>query len=338
MPSRTPLLALVLLAQACAIPQAHIESSGGELEITLPMPDGMLINPGPGHVPPPRVYNPYFFGEQAFLDLGMGASHMCALKLDGTILCYGTVERYLAAPPGVFEELEVSPTGSCARASDDSWTCWGFPAGNEHWLPGGPEWPAGPIHELHLGALGACDHRADGTVYCWGRDPWVAQPVGSYSQFDVNTMGLSGCGVRSDTQEIACAAYDGEPMREEYELTGTFSQVNLHMDVIAGVRTDGRLAAAGVNRLGLLQDLPADTDFIEIQVGDMGSVALRADGSLYLHDHDLEAQSWRYQAPEDWTYIQVVYGDTSYCARADSGRITCVGNLDWLPEPDPNAP
>lgn len=122
-----------------------------------------------------------------FSSLSAGASHACALTIDGTAYCWGdnragqlgtgATATWSAATPVAgghrFRSISAGPSFTCAVATDAAAYCWGVgyfgsPSLGEssttpRLVPGGLSWRA-----ISAGDLFACGLTTSGTAYCWG--------------------------------------------------------------------------------------------------------------------------------------------------------------------------
>jgi len=85
-----------------------------------------------------------------FIDIAVGISHSCALRMDGTAVCWGAGKTNgacdtsldgcgMAAPPSdTFSELGLGYTHSCGLRRDNTLVCWGSNTGNRSTPPTGP--------------------------------------------------------------------------------------------------------------------------------------------------------------------------------------------------------
>lgn len=102
------------------------------------------------------------------LKIATGGSHACAIKLDGTVQCWG-VDNYGQAtvPPDLGPVLDIGAGGyhTCALKIDSSVVCWGTPPPAIA-VPG----DLGAVQQLSSGEATNCVLEAAGTVRCWGYD------------------------------------------------------------------------------------------------------------------------------------------------------------------------
>ena len=111
-----------------------------------------------------------------FTELSAGYDHICGLRTDGTIACWGfDYEGNLDAPEGRFTAVAVSVKDgahSCGIRTDRSVACWGP---NDH---GQANPPAGQFTALALFRQTSCATRTEGVAVCWGQRGLVPPPDG----------------------------------------------------------------------------------------------------------------------------------------------------------------
>ena len=104
-------------------------------------------------------------GEK-FAAISSGTSHTCALRADGTPMCWGQNRHGQASPPPgeKFVAISSGTSHTCALRTDGTPTCWGGWGGYGQASP--------PLGEkfvaLSSGGFHTCALRADGRPVCWG--------------------------------------------------------------------------------------------------------------------------------------------------------------------------
>lgn len=111
-----------------------------------------------------------------FVSVSVGHDHVCGLRGNGTIACWGagvgigsTVAGGKArSPSGTYRAVTAGGTFSCALLSDSTLDCWGS---KDQWQVYTPD---GRFAEITAGWGHACARFADNSVNCWG-DQWGAE-------------------------------------------------------------------------------------------------------------------------------------------------------------------
>ena len=160
----------------------------------------------PGNVddqPHPRQVRTADRALDAVVQVSAGASHACAVRVDGTVWCWGAgdsgqlgdgaaIEQRFAAPVrrsdgAALDAASLVAAGagfSCAARSTGVW-CWGSNMFAQLGQPGGPESSANPVVALASEAIAiaaggghACAIEPDGSAWCWGRaeDGQIGEP------------------------------------------------------------------------------------------------------------------------------------------------------------------
>ena len=111
-----------------------------------------------------------------FVSVSVGHDHVCGLRGNGTIACWGAgvgVGSAVAggkarSPSGTYQAVTAGGTFSCAMLSDDTLQCWGS---KDQWQVYTPD---GRFAEITAGWGHACARFANNSVTCWG-DQWGAE-------------------------------------------------------------------------------------------------------------------------------------------------------------------
>ena len=109
-----------------------------------------------------------------------GSDHTCALRADGSPVCWGNSDYGQATPPEGerFATVSSGANHTCALRADGAAVCWGAALGDKYtsygyttvvgW--GQSEPPEGErFSSISSGASHTCGLRLDGTVLCWGK-------------------------------------------------------------------------------------------------------------------------------------------------------------------------
>ncbi len=129
--------------------------------------------------------------SECFAGLAGGGAHVCALKLDGTVWCWGSNSAYqqtdglpigttmtaMAVPSlSDIDRIAAGQSFTCVRRSSDKTVqCFGSNASGQIGNGGaaGTQVPTaptalGPVTEISAGRDHACAITTGGAVYCWG--------------------------------------------------------------------------------------------------------------------------------------------------------------------------
>ena len=114
-------------------------------------------------------------------DVAAGGSHSCAVKVNGTVRCWGSnIYGQKSVPAGLTNVVQVAAgfDFTCALKSDQSVVCWGgnsavrSAVADPITVPDDLADPATAYGaQLSAGAFHVCLARGDGKVRCWGAPP-----------------------------------------------------------------------------------------------------------------------------------------------------------------------
>ena len=114
-----------------------------------------------------EVMDPPVEDDERFASISSGLAHVCALRDDGTLVCWGADESGQASPPQGEEFASISSgrVHTCALRDDGTPVCWGNDESGQASPPQGEAFTA-----ISGGGKHTCALRADGSAVCWGND------------------------------------------------------------------------------------------------------------------------------------------------------------------------
>lgn len=242
--------------------------------------------------------------------IAAGADHSCAIRVDGTIVCWGSNSYgQTDAPGGAFTAVSAGTYHSCAIRTDSTVVCWGD---NPY---GQIDAPGGTFAGVAAGQGYSCGIRTDGTALCWGAQTWglLDAPGGAFR--DVAAGRLYSCGIRPD-HTLTCWGNSGWLSDVP---DGTFVDVALGWDHSCGVRTDGTISCWGVN-FGGQRDAPNGT-FIDVGVGANYACAVTTGGTVKCWGDNSYGRA---EAPSG-TFAAVAAGEFHACGLRTDNTISCWG-------------
>jgi alpha-tubulin suppressor-like RCC1 family protein len=312
------------------------ETTGARLPASA-FPLGMPSAPEPAPPAPLRVPRPAPKADAtacAYLDHGLGSSHTCVRKRDGTAWCWGDnasagpslrPQQVAALGDGV-AELASAHRRTCARKIDGTLWCWSIPS-----EPGAsaPPFHAAPFGDqvscVALGGSKNCVIKTDGTLWCWmhrpdgevllgprsharRRDPWTAQ---------IKALGATLREVAHGSQHACARRDDGSVWCWGSNSSGQLGR---------GTRTEDPKPSV-VSML--------DQGVVELASGDEHTCARKEDGTVWCWGRNQAGEVGdgtraTALAPEEVTTlgvgaVQIVAGGIHTCARKDDGTVWCWG-------------
>lgn len=175
-----------------------------------------------------------------FAELAVGQEHACALRTDGTPVCWGDDTYGQATPPrgATFEELCATRDRTCGRRPDGTAVCWGAGTTDR------PN-PQTKYQQLACSVNIGCGLTEEGAVSCWrGSDP---SPLDGDGAVEVAVGQSIGC-ARYPDSSVACWSDAGTT---EFDLQPAPNTGFVGLDavdddaVMCGVRDNGRVECWG---------------------------------------------------------------------------------------------
>ena len=244
--------------------------------------------------------------------LSCGRDHCCAVRLDGTVACWGSNTLGQGVPPaGTFTQVSTGDSLTCGLRTDGTLACWGY----DRYGLGTP--PAGTFTQVSLGDSHACGLKTDGTVACWGADgEYQAEPpAGTFTQ--VIASYVHTCGLKTDGTS---ACWGRNSSGESSPPAGTFTQISSIGQNTCGLKTDGPVACWGDNYSG--QSTPPADTFTQVAAGSSHTCGLRTDGTLACWGDNGDGRS----TPPAGTFTQVAAGVSNTCGLRTNGTLACWGS------------
>lgn len=284
--------------------------------------------------------------EGTYVQVAAGADHSCALRVGGSVRCWGDDTHGQVSPPilGPFTSITAGAAHSCGLRPDGRVLCWGgdagpFPDDRESLGP----FPIGSFFDEQYKSISSngtttCAIRRDDTVYCRGNtfvdgnwinpnisaikdDRWKAvDPGGTHSSG--SAYGPGYCGIANDGS-VRCwtAEHFSAPLGEtgilSTPLTGKYSDIGGNCAVSTGKKIvcwdDGSQRSS-----------PPTGRFESIDAGNSHVCALGIDGIVSCWGDN----TFRQADSPDGQFISVSAGANHSCAVRADNTVTCWGAND----------
>jgi len=170
-------------------------------------------------------------GAYAGSILSAGADHVCGIKDDSTLICWGDNSQNQADPPdGTFKEVSAGFYFNCALSTEGTVACWGRDTAGE------TSPPPGQFIQIETGGNHACALGANGSPICWGANDssQVSYAPGPFQQL---TLGdAHSCSLKAD-ETVECWG-DGSSGQANIA-ADTFSSIVAGYQTTCGIKTDG---------------------------------------------------------------------------------------------------
>lgn len=249
-----------------------------------------------------------------------GAMHACALKTNGTLVCWGLNNLGQATPPpGSFTQLSTRYLDACAVRVDGTLACWGS---NRY---GQSTPPTGSFTQVGAGMYHNCAVRTDGRLACWGL---MSAPTAEYGQATPPTGSFTNvsaglyhtCAVKTDGT-LAC--WGDNSYGQLTSPPGSFTQVSAGQYHACALKEDGTLACWGLNNVD--QATPPTGSFTQLSAGWRHNCAVNTDGTLACWGHN----EWGKSTPPAGSFTHVSAGVSYTCAVRTGGTLACWGDNSY---------
>ncbi|MFA7209793.1 MAG: hypothetical protein WC120_06000, partial [Parcubacteria group bacterium] len=294
--------------------------------------------------------------------ISAGNYHMCAVKTDGSLYCWGhsgygetgdysTNARLLpvqvvdvggAGSLSDVNQISAGGTSSCARKTDGTAYCWGSnlsgQLGNGTTIPSskpiqvvgvGGVGVLSDIAQVGLGASNSCALKTDGTVYCWGQNLYgqLGNNSNTNSSTPVQVSGVGGAGVLSDVDSIIVSHHHSCALKTDGTVFCWGYNAYGGLGNNSNVNSSTPVQVLGVGGAGFLSDIS------QLSAEYYHTCALKNDGSTYCWGRNNYGQLGDNSLVDKWIPVQTLDADginnLSNVSQIEAGNhFTCALKTD----------
>ena len=261
--------------------------------------------------------------DSRYVAINAGSYHTCAIRVDGTLVCWGNNEHGQAtAPDGTYTSVAAGLGHSCAIRSDGTVTCWGDNRLGQAYAPAGfySAVAAGATHSCAIGALG--------NIVCWGYGPegQLDAPEDSFTRYSAITASWDSTCALPSFGKVICWGDVG--FLRGPPLFGNFSDIDANLSVGSGLtcatRTLGGIECWGGGTAPF--DMPSFLiqSFIAVAVGVSHVCAIGTDSFAGIAGEIFCWGLWPYDPPGG-EFTAIAAGSAHVCAIRLGGNLVCWG-------------
>jgi len=252
-----------------------------------------------------------------FVEISSGTAHSCALRRDGSILCWGrNKENQCKAPEILFDQISSGGIHTCGVHDNGSISCWGE---NEYGQTTVPD-----IHDFIYVSAGfnhTCALTRNGSIECWGKNDDNGQATPPNGHFiALNSGGYHTCAIRND-QSISCWGKNNHDQETPPD-SEDFIQLALGNEHTCGLHENGTVECWGKNNLG--QTIPPEIqEFVSIRGYSEHTCGIREDGSAECWGNNAYGEA---VIPDGHSFLQLDTGHMFTCGIKENRSIFCWGS------------
>jgi len=253
--------------------------------------------------------------QYGFQQIAPGYEHVCGIKLDGTVACWGLNHiGQSTPPPGQFYDITSGRHFSCATRMNGLVECWGDNNGN-HATPPTTDMFTSVSAPRNFTVGHACGVRTDGSLACWGDFQMGVIPTGTdFVEVDVGEF--HQCARRMDNSVACWGGSSGSSVPGSLAIT----QMTTYESGNCGVTTTGSLQCWG-NVGWFPSDPPFGSDYSHISIGDDHGCAVKTDNSLICWGGHSLGQT----TVPGGTFVSVSLSRNYSCAIRTDDTVSCWG-------------
>ena len=257
--------------------------------------------------------------------ISAGNIHSCALKLDGSIDCWG-LNNYGQAEDqsGPYIQVDTGFAHTCALNPNGSVDCWGV---NSY---GQTDDQPGPYTQISTNQAHTCALTPTGAVDCWGANGFgqAEDQPGPYTQ--VSTGGYSYTCALTPTGAVDCwGANDSGAATDQ---PGPYTQLSAGYRHTCALLPTGAVDCWGWNDVGQAADQPGP--YTQLSAGYSHNCGLTPSGAVDCWGADGSGMVTDQPGP----YTQVSAGALYTCALTPTGAVDCWGHNEYGQSEDQPGP
>jgi hypothetical protein len=284
-----------------------------------------------------------------------GGAHSCAIRADGSIVCWGddSQGQLDGIPAGAYSAVSAGGAHTCAIRNVGTLECWGDDSKGQ--LENIPDDAAGPFGAVSAGGAHTCALRVDPEpkdrrLFCWGDDStgqldrirpgdYTAVSAGDGHSCVIRESRHLGCWGDDSFGQVSDAPGEWNYWHWFWHGHNYFSAVSAGGTHTCGIRFGGGIECWGDDSKGQLDAIPAG-EFTALSAGGAHTCAIGEDGALDCWGDDSFGQL---DEPLLGEVGAVSAGGAHTCARPAAGGLVCWGDnqygqsLPFMVSPDPPA-
>jgi thiol-disulfide isomerase/thioredoxin len=251
----------------------------------------------------------------------VGRDHTCALKTDGTPVCWGNnSDGETDITAGVtFAQIDAGYQHTCGREANGSVTCWG----TTMW--GATVAPVDSFIDISCGLNFCCGltGTTGDNVKCWGANDkgQTTPPPGTFKQVNARG-GRHACGIDSNDEIVCWGGPEGFQGSSNPLLapSGTYTFITAGHFYNMAIGTDGSAVGWGSNTSGKAI-APANVSLSFIAAGTVHTCGLDEAGNI----HCWGSPTFDRTNSPDGIFTQLDVNQLHSCAVGQDGLISCWG-------------
>jgi len=209
--------------------------------------------------------------DVGYASVAAGNDADCALRMDGTAICWGDLP---APPAGTFTHLAIEESACGVTSADGKILCW---PSLSTLFPMAPIDTDGGFARVALGAAFMCATKTDESLQCWSAAmDYTADDAPDGTFLDVNASSSDVC-AHETTGVVRCWGADNA--QQDAAASGAaHRQVVAGKDAVCVLQADATVKCWGTGLAAT--GVPTGTEFVEIAIGDELGCGIEPSGDV----------------------------------------------------------